>query len=333
MGTLSQEFANYLLSQKPDIYLLLGKNQIEQIKERLPDELRQRHVKLFSDDLREYSTAILIGIFGYDHTFADHKKYGNDFGFTGIHQNYWKYANTIGEKLMIFLNHKGYKTKFNGEGAMPVKFILNRYGLGTYGKNSIIYFNEYGSYINNLVEVFTDAPLQPTLNHFSENFETHPMCEKCNACIRNCPTQAIYAPYRVDVNRCITHLTHCIRNISEDLWGKIGNRIWGCNACQYICPINKKVKPRKRPANVTLSHPCLDGLPPLHQGAFIKLSNELKKQEYITKYLENVLIALGNSGNVGELRNIETFSQTEKGLELKSYCQYALNKIKILNRQ
>jgi epoxyqueuosine reductase len=87
-----------------------------------------------------------------------------------------------------------------------------------------------------LGEIFVDVALEPTPVQ-SEH------CGSCNACISACPTQAITAPYRLDARRCISYLTiEHAGSIPLELRPLIGNRIYGCDDCQLVCPCNKFAK-------------------------------------------------------------------------------------------
>jgi epoxyqueuosine reductase len=118
---------------------------------------------------------------------------------------------------------------------IPEKYLAAKAGLGWQGKNSLIINRHYGSWMF-LGEIVTDLPLpidEPHANH----------CGKCTACMNACPTQAIVAPNKIDVKRCISYLTIEHRSsIPEDLRPLIGNHIYGCDECQLVCPWNRFAK-------------------------------------------------------------------------------------------
>ena len=110
--------------------------------------------------------------------------------------------------------------------------LASRSGLGWRGKHTLVLSREAGSMFF-LGEIYVALPLPltaPVSGH----------CGSCNACISACPTGAIVAPYRLDARRCISYLT--IEHdgaIPVELRAAIGNRIYGCDDCQLVCPWNK----------------------------------------------------------------------------------------------
>ena len=110
--------------------------------------------------------------------------------------------------------------------------LATRSGLGWRGKHTLVLSREAGSMFF-LGELFVDFALPAT-----EPVSAH--CGQCSACLQACPTQAIVAPYRLDARRCISYLTIEHEGpIPHDLRPLIGNRVYGCDDCQLVCPWNK----------------------------------------------------------------------------------------------
>ncbi len=129
----------------------------------------------------------------------------------------------------------GYRA-FTDSAPVLEKALAEKAGLGWIGKHANLLHDKSGSWFF-LGELYTDLPLpidQPSSNH----------CGSCRRCIDACPTQAIVAPYQVDARRCISYLTIELRgSIPEDLRPLMGNRIYGCDDCQLVCPWNKFTTP------------------------------------------------------------------------------------------
>jgi epoxyqueuosine reductase len=110
--------------------------------------------------------------------------------------------------------------------------LATKSGLGWRGKHTLLLNRQHGSWFF-LGEIYTDLPLPvdaPEAAH----------CGSCQACIDVCPTQAIVAPYTLDARRCISYLTIELKgSIPLELRSLIGNRIYGCDDCQLVCPWNR----------------------------------------------------------------------------------------------
>ncbi|MEN4770035.1 MULTISPECIES: tRNA epoxyqueuosine(34) reductase QueG [Duffyella] len=170
--------------------------------------------------------------------------------------------------------------------------LAEKAGLGWTGKHSLILNREAGSWFF-LGELLIDLPL-PTDEPQPEN------CGRCVACITTCPTGAIVEPYVVDARRCISYLTIELEGaIPEEYRPLIGNRIYGCDDCQLICPWNRfgqltdedDFSPR-----AVLHAPPLVELFAWDEARFLKVTegSAIRRIGHL-RWLRNVAVALGNA--------------------------------------
>ncbi len=142
---------------------------------------------------------------------------------------------TLADRIETVAGSFGYRA-FTDSAPVLEKALARNAGLGWIGKHTNLINPKAGSWFF-LGELFTDLPL-PVDRPFSENH-----CGTCSACIDICPTGAIIGPYQVDARRCISYLTIELRgSIPEPLRPLMGNRIYGCDDCQLVCPWNKFAK-------------------------------------------------------------------------------------------
>lgn len=142
------------------------------------------------------------------------------------------------EIISGFLEKQGYKAVFNENYRLPDKMAAVRAGLGKYGKNAVVMTEKYGSFVMFVTHI-TNAPLEV------EEFDLYASeCGKCEICLGACPTGAIYEPYKVTKELCITAWLWG-NFIPIDLREKQENRIFGCGECVRACPRNHKLVPRE----------------------------------------------------------------------------------------
>jgi epoxyqueuosine reductase len=139
------------------------------------------------------------------------------------------------QKLALRIEQKfgpfGYRVFVDSAPVME-KALAEKAGLGWIGKHSNLINKQAGSWFF-LGEIYTDLPL-PVDTAASEH------CGACTKCIEVCPTEAIIAPFIVDARRCISYLTIELRgSIPLELRPLMGNRIYGCDDCQVVCPWNR----------------------------------------------------------------------------------------------
>lgn len=118
--------------------------------------------------------------------------------------------------------------------------IFLRAGLGWRGNNCCVYLPDYGSWVF-LGNILVDVELPITNPAPMES-----RCGDCELCVKACPTNALYAPGRINPYLCISYLTQMKGIIPRQLREKIGIRLWGCDICQEVCPYNKNAKSSSR---------------------------------------------------------------------------------------
>ena len=167
-------------------------------------------------------------------------------------------------------------------------------GLGWQGKHTNLVSRELGSWLF-LGAIFTTLELPP-------DAPEHDHCGTCRACLDICPTAAFPAPYRLDARRCISYLTIEHKGpIPRELRPLIGNRIYGCDDCLAVCPWNKFAqagREAKLAAREALRAPQLADLARLDDAGFRALfAKSAVKRTGRDRFVRNVLIAIGNSGD------------------------------------
>ena len=137
----------------------------------------------------------------------------------------------LAEKIESEIGPFGYRVFTDSAPVMEVE-LATRSGLGWRGKHTLLIKQNEGSYFF-LGEIYTSLPL-PTDAGSADH------CGTCFACAAACPTGAIVAPYQVDARRCISYLTIELKgSIPLELRPLMGNRIYGCDDCQLVCPWNR----------------------------------------------------------------------------------------------
>ena len=179
-------------------------------------------------------------------------------------------------------------------------------GLGWIGRNSLLLHPDFGSWTH-LSELLISLELEPDLPFGADS------CGECQLCVRACPTQAILPNCTIDARRCLSYLT--IENHGEiplEFREMVGNRIFGCDQCQSICPVNKKAQLEPKRA-------VIEEFPGLLES--FNLTAEEFKQKYrhtpvwrakYSGFRRNTAIAIGNSGQKVYISLLETAYEKEK---------------------
>ena len=197
----------------------------------------------------------------------------------------------LADRLATAVGADGYRA-FTDSAPVLEKALARNAGLGWIGKHTNLLDRRDGSWFF-LGEVFTDLPLPvdaPVTAH----------CGSCTACLEACPTRAIVAPYELDARRCISYLTIELDGpIPEEFRAAIGNRIYGCDDCQLVCPWNRYAKLAAEPD--FQSRHGLDGaqltvLFNWSEAEFLDRTagSAIRRIGYV-RWLRNIAIALGNA--------------------------------------
>jgi epoxyqueuosine reductase len=176
--------------------------------------------------------------------------------------------------------------------------LATKAGIGWRGKHTLLLSREAGSWFF-LGEVYTSLPLPA-------DAPAGEYCGSCTKCIDVCPTQAIRGPYQLDARRCISYLTIELKgSIPEELRPLIGNRVYGCDECQDVCPWNSFAQPGMEPdfaARNGLDRAALVGLFAWSELEFgQRMAGSPIRRIGYERWLRNLAVGLGNAPGTPEI--------------------------------
>ena len=213
----------------------------------------------------------------------------------------------LAEHIRAEVGQFGYRV-FSDSAPVMEQALAQKAGMGWRGKHTLLLNRSAGSMFF-LGEILIDLALPldaPVANH----------CGACQACITVCPTQAILAPHKLDARRCISYLTIELKgSIPVELRPLIGNRIYGCDDCQTVCPWNKFAQRAVLPdfdERHGLGHAALIDLFAWSEAEFLsKMEGSAIRRIGHQSWLRNLAIALGNAaqqarGDTGIVAALET---------------------------
>jgi len=217
------------------------------------------------------------------------------------------YHRVIGTRLKALgrFIHETYRTEvkvFVDTAPLMEKPLAARAGVGWQGKHTNLVSRRFGSWLF-LGEVLTALDIAP-------DAAEQDRCGSCHACLDVCPTKAFPGPYRIDARRCISYLTIEHKgHIAPEFRAAMGNRIYGCDDCLAVCPWNKFAAPAREPeflSRAELTAPKLAALARLDEAAFREMfAGTAIKRTGRDRFVRNVLIAIGNSGDAQAARAAE----------------------------
>jgi epoxyqueuosine reductase len=200
--------------------------------------------------------------------------------------------------------------------------IAEKAGLGWTGKHTLTLNKEAGSWFF-LGELFINIPL-PIDQPIEEN------CASCTACISICPTQAIVEPYKLDARKCISYLTIEHKGIIPEIYRKpMGNRIYGCDDCQLVCPWNRYAEVTQEKdffAKAFLQGATLVNLFTLSESEFLaKTEGSPIRRIGYESWLRNLSIAMGNAKHSAQMLDcLETALANTESEVLKEHFAWAI---------
>ena len=227
------------------------------------------------------------------------------------------------ERVQQAIGPFGYRA-FVDSAPVLEKAVAEQAGLGWIGKNTLVINRKAGSWFF-LGELFVDLPLPVDPPHASEH------CGRCSACLDICPTQAFVAPYVLDARRCISYLTIELKGpIPEELRPLIGNRVFGCDDCQIVCPWNRFARPSEQ-----------GDFQPRHQLDSAELASLFRwtEEEFLSRtegsplrragyerWLRNLAVGLGNApGSITVIEALELRREHPSEL-VREHVHWALSR-------
>ncbi len=228
----------------------------------------------------------------------------------------------LAESLLDRIGPFGYRVCVDSAPVLE-KALARNAGLGWIGKHTNLIARDAGSWFF-LGEILTDLPLpmdQPASAH----------CGSCQACMPACPTGAIVAPYRLDARRCISYLTIEHRSaIPEALRPLLGNRIYGCDDCQLVCPWNKFAQAAHHPdfkVRHELDRASLAELFAWTEAEFeTRMRGSAIRRIGYERWSRNIAVALGNAPPAAEVTGELQRRRNDSSALVREHVEWALRR-------
>jgi epoxyqueuosine reductase len=233
----------------------------------------------------------------------------------------------LAARLAAAAGGDGYRA-FTDSAPVLEKALARDAGLGWIGKHTNLLDRNDGSWFF-LGEIYTDLPLPvdaPVSSH----------CGSCTACIEVCPTQAIVAPYQLDARRCLSYLTIELDGpIPEEFRAAMGNRIYGCDDCQLVCPWNRYAKLTAE-ADFRVRHgldaPSLVELFGWSEAQFLaRTAGSAIRRIGYQRWLRNLAVALGNAPPTAEVIAALQSRADDPSELLREHVRWALDAQRVRN--
>jgi epoxyqueuosine reductase len=197
-----------------------------------------------------------------------------------------------------------------------------RSGVGFYGKNTLLITRRHGSWVV-LGTLVTTAELEPTVPLDLD-------CGSCRLCIDACPTGALDDPGVVDANRCLSYWTQSKHSIPEPYREELGDRVYGCDICQDVCPWNRGIEKRRAdepaPSEAEPTVSLVDWLEADDADLRIRYERLFVPRNDPRYLRRNALVALGNNGEPEHRSMLERYADSDDQM-LREHAAWALTRL------
>lgn len=229
-------------------------------------------------------------------------------------------------KLAAFIEEKqpGFSSKLMVDtGELSDRAVAERAGIGFSGKNTAIITPEFGSYVY-LGELITNIPFIP-------DKPIEDSCGDCTICIDVCPTGAIIQGGQLNAKLCIAYLTQTKDFLPDEFRTKVGNRLYGCDTCQVVCPRNKgmdfHIHPELEP-DPEVAKPALKPMLKLSNREFKEIYGHISGSWRGKKPLQrNALLAIGHYRDATATDDLIELMQTDPRPVIRGTAAWSLGKI------
>ncbi|MDF2715480.1 MAG: epoxyqueuosine reductase [Paenibacillus sp.] len=208
-------------------------------------------------------------------------------------------------------------------GALVDRAVAERAGIGWSGKNCAIITPEWGSWVY-LGELVTNIPFPPDQPITDQ-------CGDCTICIDACPTGALVGPGQLNSSRCVSFVTQTKGFVTDEMMRKIGNRLYGCDTCQVVCPVNKGKNWTHQPdlqPDPDKVKPLLKPLLSMTNKQFRELYGDMAASWRGKKPIQrNAIIALGNFRDKSAVPLLAEMLHEDERPEIRGTAAWALGRI------
>ena len=276
----------------------------------------QRVITVRMDYLPDQSNMIAV-LKDEDKAYISRYALGRDY-----HKLIRNRLNTLAKEIEKAVPDSIIQRPFVDSAPVMEKPLAEKAGLGWVGKHTLVINSEAGSWFF-LGEIYTSLPL-PIDKSTEKN-----QCGECSACLKVCPTDAFPEPYVLDARRCISYLTIEHKgSIPEEFREPMGNRVFGCDDCQAICPWNKEAQPTKEKdfsPRHNLDNRELSELFLWTEAEFLKYTegSPIRRIGY-ERWLRNLAIGLGNAPSTENITQALESRKEYPSVLVQEHVQWAL---------